>query len=146
MELTAVAELLGAQINIKKPEQAKGWAGRQAMLRWGLVLMFGGVAVGSGLKILGNEHIQVAGQFTPYLMVINLMIVFLGMGLICYPFLQMVSPRRPKAALPANPPATIKLAPELLSEEPSSVTEQTTEFLEAHPIRTGVRDTAPQSE
>ena len=70
MELHAVADLLGAQTNITKPEPTKEipFSGRQrAMLVWGMILTFIAIAFGSTLKILGKEHIQVAGEFTPYL-------------------------------------------------------------------------------
>lgn len=150
MELQAVANLVAAQTGIARPDQPKEsyfQGRRRAMFISGLILMFGGVAVGSSLKVLGKEHIQVAGDFTPYLMVITLLIVFFGMGLICYPFLNMTSPNR-RSPLPASPKPepTDRLESRLLTEEPSSVTEQTTEFLEASPVLTQVRHTAPHTE
>jgi len=150
MELNAVAELLGAQTNIKKPEPGKGmpFPGRhRAMMVWGMILAVGTLGVGSGLKILSNQHIKVAGEFTAYLMVINLFLFFFSAALMCYPLLQSFTPRRKtKADLSSTPGPTVQLAPRALSAEPSSVTEQTTEFLEGAPLRRVVQDTAPQGE
>lgn len=149
MELQAVAIILGAQSNIAKAEQPDEafFHGRQrAMLIWGMILTLAAAAFGSSVKMLQKDHIQLAGEFTPYLMVITLLIAFFGMGLMCYPFLQRISPkRRTTLAAPKLEP-TGGLNPALLREEPSSVTEQTTEFLEAFPIETKPRDTAPQVE
>lgn len=149
MELQAVAELINSQTDIAKPDERKEgvFQGQQrAMLIWGMILTLGAVAIGASLKILGKENIQLAGDFTPYLNVIMLFIAFIGMGLMCYPFLQMIFPpsgspqrRSPKAE------AAVKLNPELLTDEPSSVTEQTTRFLEPSEPRTR-RDTVPHGE
>ncbi|MEK6289741.1 MAG: zinc ribbon domain-containing protein [Acidobacteriota bacterium] len=150
MELQAVAILLGAQSNIAKaerPDEALFHGHQRAMLIWGMILTLGAAAFGSSLKILGKEHIQLAGEFTPYLMVITLVIAFFGMGLMCYPFLQMISPKR-RTSLAATPKSESIGDPNsaLLQEEPPSVTEQTTEFFEATQLATKPRDTAPQTE
>ena len=150
MELQAVADLVGAQTNIGKPERPKDsffHSRQRAMVVSGMILTFGGVAVGTSLKVLGKEHIQVAGDFTPYLMVIALLIFFFGMGLMCYPFLHMKSPHR-RSSLPGSPKPepTVRLEPKLLAEEPATVTEQTTDLLEGSPLIAEVRDTAPHGE
>lgn len=146
MELHAVAELISSQTGIAKPEKRKEvllHGGQRARLLWGMILTFGGVAAGSSLKILGREHIHIAGDFTPYLMVLALMTTFFGMGLMCYAFMSG-NPRSKKPA--ARPETTIRLKPELLSEEQPAVTEHTTAFLESSEARIKVRDTAPHNE
>jgi hypothetical protein len=149
MELQAVAELINSQTGITKPAQSKGGAfqGQQrAMLIWGMFLMLGAVAIAASLKILGKENIQLAGDFTPFLSVIMLFIAFIGMGLMCYPFLQTTFPQsgsRQRRSPKAEP--AVKLNPEFLTDEPSSVTEQTTRFLEPSEAKIQ-RDTAPQGE
>jgi len=105
------------------------------------------VAVGSSVKILGKEHIQIAGDFTPYVMVLALLTTFLGMGLICYPFLQTMSGKltSQNPAPPKSEP-TVKLKPELLASEQPTVTEHTTEFLKPAAVEIKVRNTAPDGE
>lgn len=107
----------------------------------------GAAAAGASLKILGKENIHPLGEFTPYVSVIAVVAAIFGMGLMCYPFLQQTwgKPSSRKPALP-KPEPTIKLRPVLLPEEQPSITEQTTEFLEASEARAKVRDTAPQNE
>ena len=83
MEMQGVAELVGAQ-NIAKPDCAKvpSLPGRhRAMLVWGMIVTLVAVFFGSSLKLLGKEHIQLAGDFTPYLMVITMLVAFFGHGL-----------------------------------------------------------------
>ena len=150
MELQAVSELIRDQSPMVKSHshQERTFAARQrAMLIWGFIITFGAAGVGASLKILAKESIHPAGEFTPYVTVIAVLAAFFGMGLMCYPFLQMnsgntSSRRRP---LPMSEP-TIKLRPVLLPEEQPTVTEQTTELLEASEARINVRDTAPQNE
>jgi hypothetical protein len=100
LELHAVADLISRQTNIAKPETSKEALGgpQRAMRIWGMILALGALAAGSSLKILWNEHIQVAGDFTPYLLPITLLLFFLGVGLMCYPFLRVMAP----APGPAN--------------------------------------------
>jgi len=145
MELLAVADLVRGQSNLIKPEPSRpsGFQGRQrAMLLWGFVTMFVAVAVGASLKLLGKEGIRPAGDLTPLVSIIALLSAFLGMALICYPFLDLVTPRgKRRDQSPTAPQRTAKL----LNEEPSSVTEHTTELIEASIRRSDERDTAPQS-
>jgi len=117
------------------------------MLIWGLIMTFGAAAVGASLKILGKESIHPAGEFTPYLSVIAVVAAIFGMGLMCYPFLQLTR-SKPKSRKPLlqKPEPTIKVRPALLSEEHPSVTEFTTEFLEASEVQAKAPDTAPQNE
>lgn len=102
MELHAVAQLVDAQTEIAKPDPVKEalFQPRQrAMLIWGMILTLAAVFFGSSVKLLGKENIQIAGDFTPYLMVITLLLVFIGMGLMWFPFLQMMAPNR-RSSLP----------------------------------------------
>jgi hypothetical protein len=150
MELQAVADLIRDQSPMVKPEspQQPTLESRQrAMLIWGLVTTLGAAAVGASLKILGREGIHPAGEFTPYVSVIAVVAAIFGMGLMCYPFLQQTwsKPSSRKPALP-KPEPTMRLRPALLSEEQPSITEQTTEFLEASEARAKAPDTAPQNE
>lgn len=147
LELEPVASLISGQ-NIAKPETPKQTlAGRdRAMLIWGMILSLAALAAGSSLKILWNEHIQVAGEFTPYLLPITLLLLFLGVGLMCYPYLRAMAPRaRPGQALSSRSDQTTELTPELPPEKPS-VTEQTTKFLDESAARIRVLDTAPRDE
>jgi hypothetical protein len=120
---------------------------QRAMLIWGLIITFAAAAVGASLKILGKENILPAGEFTPYVSVIAVVAAIFGMGLMCYPLLQQTwsNPKRRKPGLPNGEPA-IKLKPALLAAEQPSITEKTTEFLEASQVQARVRDTAPQDE
>jgi hypothetical protein len=149
MELLAVAELIRDQSPMVKPEspQATFEARHRGMLIWGLIITLGAAAAGASLKILGKENIHPLGEFTPYVLVIAVVAAIFGMGLMCYSFLQQVwsKPSSRKPALPNSEP-TIKLKPVLLPEEQPSVTDQTTELLEASEARINVRDTAPQNE
>lgn len=110
------------------------------------ILSLASVAAGSSLKILGKEHIQVAGDFTPYLLPIMLVLLFLGVGLMCYPYLRVMAPRgKPGQPLSSKTERTTELTPELPAEM-ASVTEQTTKFLEESEVPIRVRDTAPPGE
>lgn len=146
MELQAVAELINSQTDITKPEKRKEGVfpeAQRAMLIWGIIITFAAVAAGASLKILGKEQIQPAGDFTPYLSVIMLLIAFFGMALMCYSFLQTTftqSGQRTSGKEAADTPS-----PRFLADEPSSVTEQTTRFLEESEPRIR-RDTAPHDE
>lgn len=145
MELLAVAELMRRQSNLMKPERSpqSGFQGRQrAMLFWGFVAMFVGIAVGASLKLLGKEGIRPAGDLTPLISVIALLSAFLGMALMCYPFLELMTPRAKRRD---QSPTALQQTAKLLNEEPSSVTEHTTELFEASIARSDERDTAPQS-
>lgn len=150
MELQPVAELLRDQSPMVKPQshvERTFEARRRTMVIWGFIMMFGAVAVGVSLKLLGKEGIRPFAEFTPYVSVVAVLTALFSMGLMCYPFLQQTwtKPGSRKLA-PPKPEATIKMRPELLSEEQPSITEQTTEFLEAAEARAKVRDTAPQNE
>ena len=150
MELQAVADLIRDQSPMVRPETSQEptvEARQRALLIWGLIITFGAAAVGASLKILGKEGIHPAGEFTPYLSVIAVVAAIFGMGLMCYPFLQQTWGKPSSRKLPSpKPEPTIKLRPALLSEEHPSVTEFTTEFLEASEARAKAPDTAPQNE
>ena len=149
-ELQAVAELMRVQTPMVRPETSQEptlEARQRAMLIWGLIITLGAAAVGASLKILGKENIHPAGEFTPYVYVSAVMAAIFGMGLMCYPFLQQTW-RKPGSRKPLlqKPEPTIKPRPALLSEEHPSVTEFTTEFLEAYEVKAKAADTAPQKE
>jgi hypothetical protein len=150
MELQPVAALIRDQSPLVKPQSAKHQsfeARHRTMWIWAFISMFSGVCVSVSLKILGKEGIRPLAEFTPYVSVIAALAVFFGMALMCYPFLQLaLSNTRSRGKILPNPEPTIRLQPALMSEEQSSVTEQTTEFLERVEARVSVRDTAPQSE
>ena len=144
MELQAVAGLIKDQSPMVQPERAqKAAANFKAMVIWGFIIMFGAVAVGASLKILSKENIQPLGAATPYVSVIALIAAFLGMALLCYPFLAQtwIKPLSRKPAFD-KPKPTIKLLP----DEQPSITEQTTEFLEGSEARLNARVTGPQNE
>ena len=144
MELQAVAGLIKDQSPMVQPERARESTVRlKAMVSWGLIMTFGAVAVGASLKILGKENIHPFGEFTPYVSVLAVIAAIFGMGLMCYPLLQQTwtNPKTRKPAL-QKPASTIKL----LSDEQPSVTEQTTEFLQASEARVEARVTGSQNE
>lgn len=146
MELHAVAELVSGQSSAARPESDAHrtfQARHRATIIWGFILTFGSAAVGAGLKLLGKENIHPAGEFTPYVSVFFLLLAFIGMGLMSFPFLQLMSPGRKHAASSKSEPTT-KLQPVLPADRPASVVEQTTEMLEAPELR--ARNTTPQSE
>lgn len=146
MELQAVAVLVSAQTTLKPPDAPKEeflHRRQRTMLISGLILTIVAVAAGSSLKLLSKEHIQVAGDFTPYLNVILLLIAFFGMGLMCYPFLQMIVPARKSGRALAQQSAT---AANLLTGKQASITDHTTEFLEVSDAAVQERDTSPQSD
>lgn len=147
MELRAVAELIHDQSPEVKQLSCKDPAFQprhRVMPIWGFIIMFAGVGVGVSLKVLGKEGIRPFGEFTPYLSVLMLLSALLGMGLMCFPFLQMsfgsARSRRQKSEL------TNGLRPAFLPEERTSITEQTTGLLETVDVRIAVRDTAPHTE
>jgi len=139
MELRAVAQLVDAQSNLASAEEYKsvgsfrGW--QRGMIIWGASITLVAVALGSAIKVLSKDHIQIAGEFTPYLSAITLLICFLGIAMMCYPLLRGFARQRTDRILPKAQP-TINLTPDRLSREPSSVTEKTTDFMEAKTVLT----------
>lgn len=137
MGLRAVAQMVVAQSNPTKSKQCdgvgsfRGW--QRGMIIWGAGIMLGAVALGSTIKVLSKDHIQIAGEFTPYLSAITLLICFLGMAMVCYPVLKGFARQRPDLILPDAQP-TITLRPDRLAAEPSSITEKTTDFMEAKTV------------
>jgi len=150
MDLQAVAELISSQTGLAKtgaPNKGGFNARQRASLLWGLFTAFGSVAAASVLRILNREHIQPVGEFTPYLSGILVVIAFIGLGLACYPFLQTLwSHSEPNHRGSSRTDELTGRMQQLLPEEPLSVTEHTTELMEASRPRTDVRDTTPQSE
>lgn len=147
LELLEVAELISRQTDIPRPRTRKETSldGRRAMVLWGMILSLGALAAGSSFKILWNENVRIAGDFTPYLLPITLLVLFLGFGLMCYPFLRSIAPRaKPGPPLSPKSERTSELTDPLTPELPpiqASVTEQTTKFLEESEARIPVRNT-----
>lgn len=147
LELLEVADLISRQTDIARPRTRKETSldGRRAMVLWGMILSLGALAAGSSFKILWNENVRIAGDFTPYLLPITLLFLFLGFGLMCYPFLRSIAPRaKPGDPLSPKPERTSELTDPLAPELPpiqASVTEQTTKFLEESEARIPVRNT-----
>lgn len=147
LELLEVADLISRQTDIARPRTRKETSldGRRAMVLWGMILSLGALAAGSSFKILWNENVRIAGDFTPYLLPITLLVLFLGFGLMCYPFLRSIAPRaKPGDPLSPKSERTSELTDPLAAELPpiqASVTEQTTKFLEESAARIPVRNT-----
>lgn len=147
MELRGVAELIDDQSPMVKRRSCREptFAAHQRwMLMWGFIMMFAGVAAGVSLKVLGKEGIRPAGELTAYLSVIMLLTALFGMGLMCFPFLQMTFGNARLRGEKSQP--TTGLRHSQLKEALPSITEQTTEFLETVEARVGVRDTAPHND
>lgn len=155
LELLEVADLISRQTDIARPRTRKETSldGRRAMVLWGMILSLVALAAGSSFKILWNENVRIAGDFTPYLLPITLLLLFLGFGLMCYPFLRSMAPRtKPGQALSSTPERgadqTSELTDPLTPELPpihASVTEQTTKFLEESEARIPLRNTGSVS-
>jgi len=148
MELQAVSELMGRQAQMPDTDRQPhtGFTPRQrAMLLWGFIIMFGAVGLGVTLKILAKDDIHPAGQFTPYLSVIGVLLALFGMAVMCFPFLQMMSPgRRSRVERSQESEPTSRLQRDALTAEPPSVVERTTEILDPAEASAQVRDTTPQ--
>ena len=144
MELQAVAELVSGQshLTIREPAKQNAFQVQQrAMLVWGFVITFGAAAVGASIKLLGKEGIHPIGEYTPFVSVLALLAAFVGMGMMCYPFLQAMSPgARAKQRRSTKTQPTARL----LNEEPSSITEHATELFEESTPRSEGCDAAPQ--
>ena len=147
LELLEVADLINRQTDIARPGTRKETSldgRRRAMVLWGMILSLGALAAGSSFKILWNENVRIAGEFTPYLLPITLLLLFFGVCLMCYPFLRSMAPRaKPGQPLSSKPERTTELTDHLTPELPpiqASVTEQTTKFFEESEARIRVRD------
>jgi TRAP-type C4-dicarboxylate transport system permease small subunit len=116
------------------------------MLIWGCVTMFGAIAVAASLKILSREGIRVAGEFTPYVSVLALLVVFFGMGMMCLAMLESYSPRRRSREQASAVEQTANSQVRQLPDQPFSVIERTTEFFEDTVAPVRVRDTKPNDE
>lgn len=149
MELQPVADLVRNDNSGQKPEHKAEPAfdkRRRAMLIWGCIILFGSVAVGASLKILAKEGIRPAGDFTPYLSVLALLMVFFAMGMMCLATLGSISPRRRLREDSSGVDQGGNSQARRLSDQPSSITELTTEFLEDNAATVRARDTAPHRE
>ena len=156
LELLEVAGLISRQTDIARPGTRKETSPdgrRRAMLLAGMILTLVSVAAGSSFKILWNENVRIAGDFTPYLLPITLLLLFFGVGLMCYPLFRKMTPStRPDHPLSSKPERTTEqtseLTDELTPELPpiqASVTEQTTKFLEESEARIPVSGTGSDS-
>ena len=154
LELLEVADLISRQTDIARPGKQKDTSldgRRRAMVVWGMSLSLAALAAGSSFKILWNENIRIAGDFTPYLLPITLLLLFFGVGLICYPFLRVLAPRtRPdqSSKTERTTEQTSELIDELTPKLPpiqATVTEQTTKFLAESEARIPMRGTGSVS-
>lgn len=136
--LATVAALLAGQsvIDLWKRRSMTG----------GLALVLGGAALGSVLKVLTKQGINPAGEITPYLLALSLLICFAGFGLMLYSAARARFPQ----SLPSDPSSetgsTAKMKFDLLSEEMAGVTERTTALFEGEALQVPARTTAPQDE
>ena len=127
---------------------------RQKLLRWGFLVLWGGLLVLAIGKVADwNDHpefgtapiwtvLHSLGDFAPIVFVI-------GIGLMIYSlFLPKVTAplksHQPK--MMPEPKQTLSFEPQRQPESAVSVTEHTTELLEASEAKVSVRDTAPQRE
>jgi hypothetical protein len=135
-DMLAVSALINGQTVVDQ------W--KRGPIVWGVSLLLGGTALGSIVKVLSKQGINVAGELTPYLMVLALLMVFGGMGLIAYLALSAISPHR-RAPSPATLPASTNRMPVALAEPPTTITERTTELIERDEVHAAARSTAPQT-
>ena len=105
---------------------APGKQRAQALVLWGFIIMFIGVAIGViGKKLVHDDIVTVVG----------ILLALAGMFMTAYPYLAP-SRRRPNSGLASPPEAlaqshsTKYLSPESNTEYVSSVTERTTDLLE----------------
>jgi Na+/H+-dicarboxylate symporter len=148
MELQPVALLVQNGTSSQEPDRKEAASltkPHRAMLIWGCITMFAGVAVGASLKILGKEGIKPAGEFTPYLSVLALLVVFFSMGMMCIALLGNISPRRGSRKR-KDSDQTVSPQVDQLAEQPFGITEKTTELFGQSPVSMRVRDTAPHDE
>ena len=112
----------------------------------GLSVVIGGAALGSVLKVLTKQGISPAGEFTPYLLALSILICFAGFGLMLYSAARARSPY----SLPSDPSpesaSTAKMKLDLLPEEMTGITDRTTVLFEPEAAEVSVRTTAPQDE
>ena len=129
-------------LNVESP------VGRMMRLMfWGTAVMFGGAGLGAVLRVLGRQGIHPAGEFTPYVEALAVVMAIGGMFLVVYAM--MYATRAGLGTKKEKPPKaepTSELPQNRLPEPVSSVTEQTTDLLERAEVKIPVRNTAPQSE
>jgi hypothetical protein len=137
-DLVTVSAVLSGQLVIDL------W--KRGSMIWGTALMIGGAALGSVLKVLTNQGINPAGEITPYLLALAVLIFFAGFGLILFSAVSVMFPHRQSAHPSAESANTARMKPELLSEEMAGITERTTALFEGEEPQVSVRTTAPQDE
>lgn len=134
-DLLAVAALLNEQSAIAPP---KRWP-----MVWGISLLIASTAIASVLKLLSNQGIKVAGEQTPYLLALVVLVVFGAFGLLAYAVFAANASRR-QLASPATAEATTNRIQPALPEPAPSITEHTTELIEQDEISPVEPITAPQ--
>ena len=135
-DLLAVAALLKGQPTSNRLKRGS--------IGWGILLLIGGPALGSIIKVLSKQGINLAGAMTPYLSVLALLMFFGGLGLVTYLAMNGISPRR-RATPAASLPAATNEMPFALAEPPLTITERTTELMEGDEVHAAARITAPQA-
>ena len=112
----------------------------------GVSLVIGGAALGAVLKVLAKQGINPAGEITPYLLALSILISLAGMG---WMMLSAVGGIRPPSLPSHTSPEianTAKMKLDLLPEEMTGVTDRTTALFEREATEVSVRTTAPQDE
>ena len=112
----------------------------------GLSLVIGGAALGSVLKVLTKQGINPAGEITPYLLALSILISLAGMGLMLYSAIGAVRPRSLPSHSSSETGNTAKMNSELLPDEMPRITEATTALFEGEAPQVSVRTAAPQDE
>jgi len=135
-DLLAVAALLKAQPAI---DVWKRWP-----MVWGVTLLIAGTAIASVLKVLSNQGIKVAGEMTPYLLALAVLVVFSAFGLLTYAVFSANSQHR-QLTPPATGEATTNRMQPALAEAAPTITERTTELMERDGVSPVERITAPQT-
>lgn len=135
-DLLAVAALLKAQPAIDV------WKGRPMV--WGVTLLIAGTAIASVLKLLSNQGIKIAGEMTPYLLALAVLIVFGAFGLLAYAVFRANSQLR-QLTPPATGEATTNRIQPALAEAAPTITERTTALIERDGVSPVERITEPQT-
>jgi hypothetical protein len=154
MDLQVIAQAFTSQHlgdkNDKAPDELASQAenpvtGIFRSMFWGTATMFGGAGLGAVLRVLGRQGVRPAGEFTPYLEALAVLIALGGMFFITYAYFYATttSRRAPKAPSPKTE-HTSEMPRNRLPEPVLSVTDRTTEILERADVKVTVRDTAPQ--
>lgn len=112
----------------------------------GILLVIGGAALGSVLKVLAKQGINPAGEITPYLMALSLLISLAGFAWMVYSAIGAALPHSRPSRSSSETGDTARMNPGLPPQEMPGVTEATTALFEPEATEVAVRTTAPQDE